>query len=621
MPDNPSTSLSEILETIGKLFRARKFPAFIDYLRLHSFKNITDGTQINFTFPITALIGANGCGKSSVLQALYGCPEDYSLGKYWFSTKLDPITEDAGRPALIYGYVGSNGVEHEALKTRIKWNKKRGTSKNPDYWEPSRPIKKYGMTLLPKGERHPLVIKEVMVIDFRYQLSAFDRYFSLEEIDPYHVSRKHSKQDVIRSRSELIARALEGHSSLKAKAVVELSSDQCQTISTILGKRYRSGKVLYHRFHRFWAHTVVFEVASPVSSLRYTEANAGSGEVAVALLVHKLSEAKEGSLILLDEPEYSLHPGAQRELLKYLAKECFHKKLQIVFTTHAPAMVEGLPSAAVKVFESDLSTHKFVVHQDRKVEEAFLSIGHQSINRATIRVEDALAKVLVEEVMKRMVKQGEIPSSFLELVDVRYFPGGVGSMKKDIALYSRERQFNVFTLFDGTEKPEGVLNLKTILVSERTRESLETKLKEWINQEINFPTDGGAQGGRDDQAIGAIEKYVEYWNDRVRFLPFNVPEAEIWCPTLARDELKAVLEEKEVEAEMSDVSTLVPKDRFARLAKTVYNNNCSTQNLALQTKFLKNWLKGSPASLHAIETILQEIRTKTGQPSVSPLRL
>lgn len=616
MSDIKTKTISQSVATLKQLYTAKKFPAFIDFVRLHSFKNIADLTNIKLEFPVTALIGANGCGKSSVLQALYGCPEGYSLGRYWFSTKLDPISEDNGsRPYLVYGYRSETGEEREVVKTRIKWDKKAGSSQNLDYWEPSRPIKKLGMKLIPGGGRHPAAVKDVMVIDFRYQLSAFDRYFHLEEVEPYHAKKRRSQQDVIRLRSEAILQALNTKESRpnKAEPVYNLTEAQCSTISTILGKRYRSGKVLHHRLHGFWANTVVFESESLANPLRYTEANAGSGEVAVALMVYKLSKANQGSLVLLDEPEYSLHPGAQREVLKYLLQQCVEKKLQIVFTTHAPSMVEGLPTSAIKVFEQDPLTDKFVVHQDRSVEEAFLSIGQRSPVHATIRVEDALAKELVEEVLNRMVKKGDIPQSFTKLVDVKFLPGGVGSMKQDIALYSRDANLNVFTVFDGTECTDAKIDLQKLTVGERTPDKLKATLKTITNEDIRFAVDGGTEGGRPDQLVGAIELYVNYWNRRVRFLPFDVPEAEIWNQELGRKELEAVLENHvEIEAELAKLTSLNAKDRFSHLALTISNRNQREHIIALQTKFLKHWLKSNSESLKAIESMLSEIRTEFG---------
>ncbi len=615
MADLTNKSLSDLVSILERQHAARKFPAFIDFLRLHSFKNIADQTSINFGFPVTAMIGANGCGKSSVLQALYGCPEGFSLGRYWFSTKLDPISDESeSRPYVVYGYRSEAGEDREVVKTRIKWDKQDGASQNLDYWEPSRPIKKLGMKLLPGKARHPAITKNVMVIDFRYQLSAFDRYFYLEEVEPYHAKKRRSQQDVIRLRSEAILQALDGDvHPRRAEPVHQLTADQCSTISRILGKRYQSGKVLHHRFHGFWANTVVFESESVTNPLRYTEANAGSGEVAVTLMVHKLSQAKSGTLVLLDEPEYSLHPGAQREVLRYLLQQCVEKQLQVVFTTHAPAMVEGLPTAAIKVFEQESLTDKFVVCQDRNVDEAFLSIGQRTLARATIRVEDALAKELLEEVLRRMAKNNSIPPDFISLVDIKYFPGGVGSMKQDAAQYSRYGRFDIFTVLDGTERPTSSVDLKSITMAERTPEALSSKLKDLTKEKIIFAIDGGANGGRSDQLVPAIERYIEYWNHRVRFLPFNAPEAEIWSDPLARSELDDVLEPSDAAAHLKALASLGAKERFAYLANVVSNRNKGEHIIALQTKFLKHWLKGNPSSLAAIENLLLEIRSEFSQ--------
>jgi predicted ATPase len=388
----PPESIPELVASLENLKKGSNFKPFIDSLRLYAFKGVKNGSQIDFEFPITALVGPNGSGKSSVLQALYGCPDFSSTGDYWISTALDPISDEEGfRPSIVYTHRGLENEFHEVVKSRIHRKDK------PDYWEPSRPIAKLGMQLLAGGKRHPLVKMKVVTIDFRYQLSAFDRFFYLEELKGYEAKQR--PQYWIRKRASRILKAM---SSLVAKpgkyeAPVQLTQDECIAISRILNKKYQAGKILYHRFHKFWAHTVIFELESTTNALRYTEANAGSGEVAVALLVYKLSRVESGSLILLDEPEYSLHPGAQREVLRYLLEQCYQKQLQVVFTTHASTMIEGLPLGAVKVFGIDPTTERFVVHQDRSSDEAFLSIGQRVNSKFMIRVEDSLAKALISE--------------------------------------------------------------------------------------------------------------------------------------------------------------------------------------------------------------------------------
>jgi hypothetical protein len=87
-------------------------------------------------FPLSLLIGKNGTNKSSILQALYGCPDGKSVGEYWFSTHTDTIDVlgDKSPQAFFYRYkIPSTGEVAEVLKTRVQ------KENDPDYWEPSRP--------------------------------------------------------------------------------------------------------------------------------------------------------------------------------------------------------------------------------------------------------------------------------------------------------------------------------------------------------------------------------------------------------------------------------------------------------------------------------------------------
>ncbi|MBK6463529.1 MAG: ATP-binding protein [Myxococcales bacterium] len=58
--------------------------------------------------------------------------------------------------------------------------------------------------------------------------------------------------------------------------------------------------------------------------------------MAVVSLVVQVRAQKKETLILLDEPEVSLHPAAQKRLLHFLLEECRKQHHQVVFTTHSP---------------------------------------------------------------------------------------------------------------------------------------------------------------------------------------------------------------------------------------------------------------------------------------------
>lgn len=170
------------IKELRTLLDKGKLEPYIRHIRFPQYKNVLPFTQIEFTFPITALVGANGTNKSSLLKALYGAPGSNNLGNYWFSTEIDPILEGNDYPnCFVYGYLNSHTKETvEVLKTRVR------KENDPDYWEPSRPIKRYGMNAMPDLDlkdshrsqtRWKAITKKVELIDFRHALSAFDRYF------------------------------------------------------------------------------------------------------------------------------------------------------------------------------------------------------------------------------------------------------------------------------------------------------------------------------------------------------------------------------------------------------------------------------------------------------------
>ena len=66
-----------------------------------------------------------------------------------------------------------------------------------------------------------------------------------------------------------------------------------------------------------------------------------SGEQKLILMFYDLLfKANSNSIVLLDEPESSLHLDWQRNLLSSVMKICEDKELQVIVATHSPAIVE-----------------------------------------------------------------------------------------------------------------------------------------------------------------------------------------------------------------------------------------------------------------------------------------
>ena len=557
----------KVIRELDRLSSSKKklkdnYPNFIHKIRFPVYKNIEPGCEIFFEYPLTVFVGQNGCGKSSVLHALQGAPDRRSVGNFWFSTNLDPIKENKGKPScFIYEYFNKEANKFvEIIKIRVKYQKTiDGRERvNPDYWEPKRASVEYGM-LIPRqhnGRPEPGSLKttrwvvpkiNVGYLDFRSELSAFDQYFYFGE-KPKNLVRYNSKQDRLRSwvKNQLtpILTGRRVHSfkrnkkKLNPKPAIDIPKEELSIISNILGKNYTGCKMVEHEIFGSLGYSVQF-----FSEQRsYTEAFAGSGEMAVVRVVNIVSNAEDNSLILLDEPEVSLHPGAQKKLKDFLLEVCLKKKLQIVLCTHSPVFLESLPKKAVKVFVPN-SEGKFRVVGNVCVNDAFIQIGQTVFNKIRVIVEDAAAKSLIDHTLK------VLGQDFEELIDVQYYPGGESSIFKDLVVHSRQEDDNVFVIFDGD-----IYQGEWPSVDSVSKDSLDEVIKKYCQQSVdklNFRNNGG----NDQQARARVEQtkrdYLRYISERCFFLPCEIPEEIIWNG--------ATIEGKrDIEDEISSTA----KDRF-----------------------------------------------------------
>ena len=72
---------------------------------------------------------------------------------------------------------------------------------------------------------------------------------------------------------------------------------------------------------------------------------AGFGSQQLLPIIVQVFAAPEGSLIMIEEPEISLHPEAQLDLIKMFA-DAIHGGQQILITTHSQTLLLGLSAAA-----------------------------------------------------------------------------------------------------------------------------------------------------------------------------------------------------------------------------------------------------------------------------------
>lgn len=335
---------------------------------------------------------------------------------------MDPIGSGE-QPRYIYGYINPGaGKVVEVRKVRIDRK-----DRHVDYWESSKPAD--GMERMPRlpagttqagrsATRWNPIAKPVIYLDFRGELPAYDKFMrnpSARESSRSLAERK----DWIRQRSSKVSQAFAGvkkafYGKVRVHKVVKLKSDALDEISKILGRRYDAIEMVLHEYF----DRVGWTVRMHTGNFKYSEAYAGSGEFAIVTLVHQLLGAEKGAMVLLDEPETSLHPASQRLLMHFIADQVKVKHLQVVMATHSPYLIADLPGDAIKLLQQDTTGAVVLDKQSASQTEAFFRLGAPKGDKLQLIVEDKLAGEILHRGLKPL---GE---AALKRLDILPFPGG-----------------------------------------------------------------------------------------------------------------------------------------------------------------------------------------------------
>ncbi len=510
------------------------------------YKSLDSNLTLTLNWPITALIGPNGTNKSSILQAISAAPEGRSLAQFWFSTEVDNIDQGPRGKAshrFIYKYrFDASGITAECRKYR--GSKKYRSSevpsalrgkRDPDYWEPTKRVDVDGMAEIPESgfddrlsqnrDRWNLINKNVLYLDFRSELSAFDKYI-------HHQAFSHWTPDATQKRykavlkSRWIARALRGEKlpQSQGKHLIELAHDldqsYVQDISTILGKAIDRIVVVQHKFFGPGGYTVRLHLQGE-GAASYSEAHAGSGEYAIVRLVDEIKRANKCSLILLDEPEVSLHPGAQAKLMEFINRETLHKGHQVVISTHSPALASSLPEQAIKVLGYDAARQRVVLLADScSPTEAFAHLGHATIGtQPKLIVEDLLAAEIARAALRR-----HSPKK-LDVLKIVPFPGGAEGLIKNVLSSLAIGTFDkAAILLDGDQKPATHSSMLDVTheskkIAEDTEKLVDLWQKQFHLTAPNLYSD--SDHGRDIEALHSCLRWAEH---HLGYLPGSSPE-------------------------------------------------------------------------------------------------
>lgn len=248
------------------------------------------GERVEFPFPVTALVGENGVGKSTVLQAIAACygGENYA-SDFFPDTPWEEVQDAEIRVSMREGPT-SGSIRTSVRKPTKRW---RGNDE--------------------RRERNV-------------------EYIDLRRIQPIAARTGYARM----AKREV-----------KETAFEEFDNQTIERLSRILGRNYHHARLSKTNVDTTRKVPVLIRDGE-----KYSGFHGGAGETAIAELLPKV--VPKYSIILIDEVETSLHPRTQRRLLRDLATLCRNTESQCILTTHSPYILDELPSEGrIYLMQSD----------------------------------------------------------------------------------------------------------------------------------------------------------------------------------------------------------------------------------------------------------------------------
>jgi len=328
--------------------RDQKFGHALRSVSVQNVRGIT--TTVEFQWPVTVLGGINGCGKTTILQLCSAAYTREGSGKRhfvlgrWIGPALQGETPPISPPASVHysfwGPPADVAVPYRPESTRWGYPRRGNPSRG--------------------------AVRFVGIAEFAPRI---------EQKDRTHQNRAR----------------------LNIAATEDLDARVTESVSRILNRPYTGARI----------HTVTTDAAKWTADVpllvrgdfSYTEPHMGAGEQKALRLVQQLEELSDRSLILLEEPELTLHPDAQFGLAWYLMTLARRKGHQVIVATHSPHIFEAVPREG-----------RVLLHRDQAGVETFHQVGQLRVarelssssqaNRDLVIVEDAVAGSFLRQILR-----------------------------------------------------------------------------------------------------------------------------------------------------------------------------------------------------------------------------
>lgn len=325
---------SEINQLLEKA-RDRNYGKYLSAIDLTYVRGVRE-QRVSFDFPVTAIIGTNGGGKTTILGAAGLIYRSVPPARFFSKGgKYDNTMQDwrIGYEIIDRTQNKSSTTSRTASFRQKKWNR-----------------------------------------------DALDR-----EVLIFGVSR------TVPASEKKEFRRFAGNSFSVPQANEKLFVDEViEAAGRVLGKDISKFKELKVDDNG----KVTLLTATADDDISYSEFHFGAGESSVIRMISEIESADQNALILIEEIENGLHPVATIRLVDYLISVSKRKNLQVIFTTHSNDALIPLPDKAVWVASQES------IFQGKLDVASLRAISGKIEKKVVIFVEDDFAKLWTEAILR-----------------------------------------------------------------------------------------------------------------------------------------------------------------------------------------------------------------------------
>ncbi|WP_379134601.1 ATP-dependent endonuclease [Paenibacillus sp. sgz500958] len=278
---------------------------FIKSIKINNIHGWTD-QEMFFKFPIVAVVGENGIGKSTFLKAAVCAYENKGAKNFYPSNMFMSTQWDT---AAMAGATIEYKIRQGGHEKSLRWRKTNDWGFTPKKGKPQR---------------------KVFFLDI-------SRTLPLDATAGYAKIAKISSEEM--------------------GDEIELNDESLKNLSYVLGHEYARARFIGTNINSSREVGLLTKDYGEISQFHQ-----GAGEDTMLDTFKLLQTIPNQSLLVIDEVENSLHPQAQRRFVQYLLKLARIKKLQIILSTHSPFILEELPEIA-RIMLVRLSDRKDIMYE------------------------------------------------------------------------------------------------------------------------------------------------------------------------------------------------------------------------------------------------------------------